>query len=634
MNEFNQKMNFHYKCKINEVIYNIQLFNIQQEKIKIMINTKNSYSDEYIEYSNIYTLIQFQEITRYFILFENIEEVFEDLSRNIQEKNFIIKNNGNTLTFSITVIINKKEENVNFILDKNKVIDLSSKNETPNFYNNINNTISSRNSDTNKKNQFSLEKSKRNVEISNINELNTLLSDLKDRITILEASQNNQMLQNKIINDNNNINSIGNNDNIGINLENILIRLNKLENENNNKDRIIEKLEQKLQYYESINKNQSNNINRDNNYFKYNNPTYLNTFPKNQLSLNSYYKNNQLQEQKQLTLTIHKENPYKKNNNNNNYRLKQSKSELLFNYNNENISLGSKEIYKHSHLRNNTYNEKKISFRENTKSYGENNTFRSKRTNNYSYGNDINSSYIKTNNSNLNSNSSISNYSNAKDKNFQKYLLNKESLGIPIVRREDLKKYINSRIIFTKDELRFLKSIFSNKYKKLHIYFDLLYRASIDGDFEEIIKNKTKDKEKTLTLFYTYEGARFGVYINKRPSTSIFKGKVYKEVPGTSFVFSLNNFRIFEISENKTSKGDIENYLCFGRTFYLNQNGTNWLIYTPRTNFLKKKCSIGNQKGEYKFFDSEVLVGSKNEYHIKDVEIFHVAVEDDKGNNI
>ena len=618
MDKFNQKINFHYKCKINGAIYIIQLFNIQQEKIKIMINTKNAYSDDYIEYSNIYTLIQFQEITKYFILFENIEEIFEDLSRNIQEKNFSIDPNGNTLTFTIKVILNKKEEDINFILDKNIVIDLTSKNEPSNFYNNIiNNTTSSKNSDTNKKNPFSLEKSKRNVEISNINELNTLLSDLKDRIAILEESQNNQLFQNKIIN-NNNFNSIGNNENINNNLKNILIRLNKLENDNNNKDIVIEKLEEKLQYYESIDKNKNNNIIGNNNDFKSKNPGYLNTFPKNQILLNSYYNNNQFQAQSLPSLTIYKVESIKKYNNYKNYRLKQSKSDFYNNNNNEKISLESREMNINNHFRNNSYNEKKLSFRENIKSYGEE-TFRYKRTNNISYGNDKNS--------NLNSNSSISNYSNAKDKNFKKYLFYKEQLGIPMVNRENIKKYINSRIIFTKNELRFLKYKLSDNDKKNHIYFDLLYRASIDGDFEEVIKNNTEDKEKTLTLFYTYEGSRFGVFIHKKPSISIFKGKVYKEVPGTSFIFSLNNFKIFEISKDKTSKENIEDYLCFGRTYYLNKNGSNWLIYTPRSNFLKKKCSIGNQKGEYQFFDPEVLVGKKNEYHIKDVEIFHVVIE-------
>ena len=110
--KYNLFMIIHNRCKINEANYDIQLFIIEQEKIKIMINTKNSYSDEYIEYSNIYTLIQFQEITNYFILFENIEEIFEDLIRTIQEKNFSIVHNGNTMTFKIKVMINKKSKDV------------------------------------------------------------------------------------------------------------------------------------------------------------------------------------------------------------------------------------------------------------------------------------------------------------------------------------------------------------------------------------------------------------------------------------------------------------------------------------------------------------------------------------------
>ena len=104
-----KKINFRYKCRINEINYDIQLFNLEQEKIKIMINTKNPYSDEYVEYSNVYTLIQFQEITNYYILFESVEEIFEDLARTIQEKNFAISHNGSTMTFKIKVLINKKE---------------------------------------------------------------------------------------------------------------------------------------------------------------------------------------------------------------------------------------------------------------------------------------------------------------------------------------------------------------------------------------------------------------------------------------------------------------------------------------------------------------------------------------------
>ena len=67
--------------------------------------------------------------------------------------------------------------------------------------------------------------------------------------------------------------------------------------------------------------------------------------------------------------------------------------------------------------------------------------------------------------------------------------------------------------------------------------------------------------------------------------------------------------------------------MCFGRTYYLNENGSNWLICTPRTRFLKKRCIIGVQQGQYFDYDPEILVGKKHEYHIKDVEIFEVVFE-------
>lgn len=283
------------------------------------------------------------------------------MSRTIQQKNFSISHNGNTMTLTIKVIINQKEKDVNFILDKTKIIDLSSQRDNPYF-----NTMSSKKSDKYRQ-KYNLEKSKRNIDISSINELNTLLSDFKDRITVLEASQNNQMYinsnQDKIYNDNN-INIIGPNDNLNQGLENILLRINKLENDNNYKDKKIENLEKKLKYYESMENDNNNNY-----YYKYSVPTYPNTLPKNQMSIYNQYNNNVLQSQRQSSLTLNQKGktnystPYF-NNKENQYRLKQSKSEI-FN-NNENMSLQSKENKKYNNnLRNsNSYIDKKISFRK------------------------------------------------------------------------------------------------------------------------------------------------------------------------------------------------------------------------------------------------------------------------------
>ena len=258
MDEQNKKINFRYRCKINEVNYDIQLFNLEQVKIKIMINTKNSYSDEYVEYSNIYTLIQFQEITNYYILFQSIEEIFDDIARTIQEKNFSIKHNGNTITLKIKV-------NSDFYKYKNNY----------------------------------LEKSRRNVAINDLNELNTLLSDFKDRIAVLEQTQNTQIIKkeeyptDKYITNlmtSANSNFYNPNDKLILGLENIQLRLEKLENENKNKDRIIKKLEQKLRYYESL-ENQEGYDNNDNNIENINNINNIQNL-KNQNNINNRNKYN------------------------------------------------------------------------------------------------------------------------------------------------------------------------------------------------------------------------------------------------------------------------------------------------------------------------------------------------------
>ena len=634
MDEQNKKINFRYRCKINEVNYDIQLFNLEQVKIKIMINTKNSYSDEYVEYSNIYTLIQFQEITNYYILFQNIEEIFDDLARTIQEKNFSIKHNGNTITLKIKVMINKKSRDIDFILDKTKTIDLSSQKDFP-----YNNTVSTK-SDFNRYRNNYLEKSRRNVAINDINELNTLLSDFKDRIAVLEQTQNTQIIKkedyptDRYINNINNMNNLMNsansnyynpnpNDKLLLGLENIQLRLEKLENENKNKDRIIKKLEQKLRYYESLENQEGydNNIGNINNIPNIQNlkiPNNRNKCNKSQMPTSRTYQNKEfgfnnipLENENPLNTSPNKIRIKKgisytpnrirktKTENPNNFKLKNSNSFIMNNNYNDGSSFHSRETQKYN-----------------------NDKFSDNQTNSYAY-----------NNNDLKTNSSMaSNFSNVNDKNFQKYLRYKEKLQIPIVQREDIKKFVNSRIIFTKNELRLLKTKFTQGDRNLHAFFDLLYRASKDGDYEDIVKSMVKKKEKTLTLFYTYEGARFGVYMHGKPSTSFIKGKILKEIPGTSFIVSLNNLKFFDILPNKTCKEGEESYLCFGRTFYLNSNGSNWIINTPRNAFLKKKCIIGNRGSDYINLDTELLVGVREEYHLKDVEIFEVCLERDDVN--
>ena len=65
---------------------------------------------------------------------------------------------------------------------------------------------------------------------------------------------------------------------------------------------------------------------------------------------------------------------------------------------------------------------------------------------------------------------------------------------------------------------------------------------------------------------------------------------------------------------------------CFGRTFSLYKNGTHWMIFTPQNHFLDKKCTIRTGERLLKNVNIKKLVGGQ-EYYLKEVEIFSVAIE-------
>ena len=254
------------------------------------------------------------------------------------------------------------------------------------------------------------------------------------------------------------------------------------------------------------------------------------------------------------------------------------------------------------------------------------------------------SSVIKERNSkrninfNINNNISINSNSSLSSKPIIKHNVNrsisssmsnvkiKPPKKVPIYPPEKLSKLINSNIIFRKIELNLLKNKLSNDNKQTDIYFQLLYRATRDGDNDTIIKKLTLGYDDVMTLFYTNEGARFGIYI-KRKKNHYIKAKDRGEKPGTSFIIGFNNLIIYDIFKNKNGKGDYNKVLCFGCLDDICTNGTKWMIYTPQNNFLNQRCVMGNGESLFKDFEVEQIVGP-NEYTIKEVEIFSVEFEE------
>ena len=168
----------------------------------------------------------------------------------------------------------------------------------------------------------------------------------------------------------------------------------------------------------------------------------------------------------------------------------------------------------------------------------------------------------------------------------------------------------------------------SNGTSSYSINLKLLYRASIDGDYEGIIKMNCKNTLKTLTLFYTTEGARFGVYTEKYIRKSVRKGDRLFEVPGSSFIIGLNKLIYYNVLAKRLSLyRKCDNELCFGFCTEINKNQTNWLIYTSRNRFLGKKFIFGDKNDVYLNLDYRNIIGNNPVYILKDVEIFDVIIE-------
>ena len=198
---------------------------------------------------------------------------------------------------------------------------------------------------------------------------------------------------------------------------------------------------------------------------------------------------------------------------------------------------------------------------------------------------------------------------------------------LPMVEPEDLYKYVTSNIFYTKKELKLVKTKITKGVKGKHAFFDLLYRATDDGDYESSILTFCEGRYPQLILFHTSEGARFGVYIEKEKVKSIFGKTKYKEKPDTSFLVSLNSLKIYDIEKGEIATDNKNEKLSFGRSFYFNENGSNWFIFTPRNYFLDIKCMIGDKKSTFGNINTNEIVGPKKEYYLQDVEIFQVRIE-------
>ena len=165
--------------------------------------------------------------------------------------------------------------------------------------------------------------------------------------------------------------------------------------------------------------------------------------------------------------------------------------------------------------------------------------------------------------------------------------------------------FVNERL--TKNE------VFRNKKLK----YNLLYRASRDGDNSNKFHEKCDNINNIIAIFKTKEGRIFGGYTEKG-----YKGNNQgNTIDNNAFFFSCNLKKIYNVKRNKTAIYDEKN--C-GPIFGANTTIIN--VYHKMFDCNCCTCSISDSCFEGLNSDYEINNGKSN-FYLQEIEVFQVLVQ-------
>ena len=184
----------------------------------------------------------------------------------------------------------------------------------------------------------------------------------------------------------------------------------------------------------------------------------------------------------------------------------------------------------------------------------------------------------------------------------------------------NINEQIDSKIIKTKEEIELLSKRLTSKgfIKNSKVIFNLLYRASRDGDSPHDYHNKCDGKSNTLCVIQTIKGCKFGGYTD----TTISSGDCLDVKDPNAFVFSLNKNKTYENLKK-------ENYaVCHSKNWGPIFRGDafavwdkNFFSYNEHRVGTKSSSNYGIMNEDY-----EINNGDSN-FGIKELEVFQIIIE-------
>ena len=177
---------------------------------------------------------------------------------------------------------------------------------------------------------------------------------------------------------------------------------------------------------------------------------------------------------------------------------------------------------------------------------------------------------------------------------------------------------IDSKIINKKEEIELLaKRLTSKGLQNKDVIFNLLYRASRDGDAPKIYHNKCDGKAKTICLIQTIKGCIFGGYTEVMISSN---GSDYKD--HNSFVFSINKMKIYEnMKKEDVAVCHSSNWGPIFRNDAFAVWNKNFFSYNQHRVGTKASSNFGSMDLDYEFNNGEKY------FSIKELEVFEIIIE-------
>lgn len=167
-----------------------------------------------------------------------------------------------------------------------------------------------------------------------------------------------------------------------------------------------------------------------------------------------------------------------------------------------------------------------------------------------------------------------------------------------------------ANLIKNKDELDFLiKKICVDNHR---ININLIYKATVDSDKAEAFHDKCDKANSSIVIIEIENGRRFGGFTKCR-----WEGNNIEKNDNYAFVFSLDEFNIYDVIQGKAAIGCYRDY---GPIF----TGYQIKIYDDAFTRGGKTALKG---ANYKTNEDYELSGGLEKYNIKEIEVFEVKFE-------